>query len=95
MIDLKFPLKLRRFYLGNLKKKNQLNGQILYINSLLMFKTIKTILFKIFSIKQYLLLMHYSFFILYYLQILRFFPEYSRHYSVRKLIKKGDVVIDI
>lgn len=60
-----------------------------------MFKTIKTILFKFFSIKQYLLLMHYSFFILYYLQILRFFPEYSCHYGVRKLIKKGDTVIDI
>lgn len=49
---MKFPLKLRKFSLKNLKKKNQLNGQILWINSLDMFKTI---LLKFFSIKQHLL----------------------------------------
>lgn len=55
----------------------------------------KRIIFYILPQKQYLWLMHYGFFILYNLQILRFFPEYSTHYWVRKLIRKWDIIIDI
>ncbi len=58
-------------------------------------KRIQRIIFKKLSLENYLRLLQRSYFILYKMGILRFNKSYSLHYFVKKLIDKGDVVIDI
>ncbi len=56
---------------------------------------IKQILFFLLPEKYYLILLHKFFFILYDLQILRFFKAYKYHYWVKSFIRPGSVIIDI
>lgn len=56
---------------------------------------IQRAIFKSLSLENYLRLLQRSYFMLYNLQVLRLSSNYKYHYFVRRLIKKGDTVIDI
>ena len=56
---------------------------------------IKKILYSNLSCDNYLRILQRCYFFLYRIGILRFIPDFAYHYYVKKLIKKGDVVIDI
>ena len=60
-----------------------------------MISKFKKIFFRSLSLENYLRLLQRSYFILYKAGILRFSSTYIYHYFVKKLINKGDVVIDI
>lgn len=56
---------------------------------------IKRMLFRLFGVKRYLLLVSRVFFMLYGLRFLKGNQLYDCHYFVKKLIGKGNVVIDV
>lgn len=56
---------------------------------------LKRIIFKLFGVKAYLRVISRLFFIAYYWGFLKGRKEFNCHYIVRKLIKKGDSVIDL
>ena len=56
---------------------------------------IRRILFKIFGLKNYLKIVSSFFFLMYKAGILKGKPVFYHHYFVRKLINKGDFIIDI
>ncbi|MCL1973857.1 MAG: FkbM family methyltransferase [Bacteroidetes bacterium] len=56
---------------------------------------IKKFLYTHLSCDNYLRVLQRCYFLLYHLGLLRFNPEYTCHYYVKKLINKGDTVIDI
>jgi len=56
---------------------------------------IKRQLFKILGLKSYLKLISSSFFFMYKLGVLKLSSTFDHHYFVKKLIKKGNTVIDI
>ena len=60
-----------------------------------MSRKIHTLLFKNLSLKSYLRFLQESYFTLYNTGILRFSNSYDLHYYVKKLINRGDTVIDI
>lgn len=60
-----------------------------------MVHTLKKILFKILGLKLYLKCMHILFYTAYDLGLLKNKPLFKYHYFIKKLIKKGDYVIDI
>jgi len=56
---------------------------------------IKKILYSNLSCDNYLRVLQRSYFLLYRLGFLKFNPKFAYHYYAKKLIKKGDTVIDI
>ena len=58
-------------------------------------KLIKKILFKVLPERTYLKILHRSFYILYDLKLLRRNKSFKYHYLVKKIIRDGDVIIDI
>ncbi|MDR2585690.1 MAG: FkbM family methyltransferase, partial [Prevotellaceae bacterium] len=56
---------------------------------------IKKILYSTLSRDNYLRTLQRSYFILYRLGVLKFSPKYAYHYFVKKLINKGDTILDI
>lgn len=58
-------------------------------------KKIKTLLFKILSLKNYLRVLHKSFHFLYSKNYLKNDSQYRYHYFDKKVIQKGDVIIDL
>ena len=60
-----------------------------------MIARIKRMLYRSLSLESYLRLLQRSYFFMYRTGMLKGKPEYAHHYFVRKLIKKGDTVIDI
>ncbi len=57
--------------------------------------SIKKYLFDRLSLENYLRLLQQSYFFLYRTGLLRRKPEYAYHYFVKKLVRKGDTVLDI
>lgn len=60
-----------------------------------MISTLKKKLFKHLSFENYLRLHQKGFFFLYNMSLLKFSESYKYHYYIKRLINKGDVVIDI
>ncbi|MDR0412846.1 MAG: FkbM family methyltransferase [Dysgonamonadaceae bacterium] len=60
-----------------------------------MIHTIKRFLCKYVSLENYLRILQRSYFFAYHTGLLRTDSDYSYHYFVKKLIREGDVVIDI
>lgn len=60
-----------------------------------MVKHIKRFLFRTFGMETYLTLLQKSYFLLYDMKLLKISGSFGYHYFVRKLIRKGDVIIDI
>jgi FkbM family methyltransferase len=60
-----------------------------------MINIIKKILYRIFGFSAYLKILYVTFFVLYDLKILKNNYLYKYHYFVKKLINKGDYVVDI
>ncbi len=60
-----------------------------------MIKAIKRLVFRSISLESYLRLMQRGYFFLYGTGLLRPFGSFALHYYVKKLIRKGDTVIDI
>jgi len=60
-----------------------------------MTKQIKLFIFKLLGIKNYLRILQRTYFVLYRTGFLKYNPAYSYHYFVKKLINKGDIIIDI
>ncbi|NDV77890.1 FkbM family methyltransferase [Dysgonomonas sp. 511] len=58
-------------------------------------KYIQKTLFRILSLENYLQLLQRSFFVMYKLGALKKNKEYEYHYFAKKLIKRGDVIVDI
>ena len=58
-------------------------------------KLIKKFLFKVLPERTYLKILHRSFYILYDLKLLRRNKSFKYHYLVKKIIRDGDVIIDI
>jgi FkbM family methyltransferase len=57
--------------------------------------TMQKCLFRWLSMERYLRLLQRSFFLLYGLGVLRWSKNYSYHYYAKKMLKRGDTVIDI
>jgi len=60
-----------------------------------MTKYIKSFIFKLFGIKNYLRILQRTYFVLYQTGFLKCNPAYSYHYFVKRIINKGDTIIDI
>ncbi len=60
-----------------------------------MISTLKRIVFKKLSLKNYLRLHQRGFFLMYATGLLRFSNSCKYHYYIKKLINKGDVILDI
>ncbi len=58
-------------------------------------RNLKKILYKYLSLENYLRLLQRGYFLLYNICILKFNSAYKYHYFVKRLIKKGDVILDI
>ena len=58
-------------------------------------KSVKQILFQILGVKNYLIVVSKLFFLFYFLGWLRNKKDFKCHYFIKKLIRKGDYVIDI
>lgn len=60
-----------------------------------MLKSIKKIVFRTVGLENYLRILQRSYFFSYKVGLLKNNPEYTHHYFVKNLIKKGDTVLDI
>jgi len=60
-----------------------------------MIRSIKRLIFKTLGLKNYLRILQRSYFLLYRTGVLKYSSTYEYHYFVKRLIKKGDVIIDI
>lgn len=60
-----------------------------------MVKQLKKIIFRSMSLKNYLRILQRSYFFLYNTRILKLSNNYTYHYYAKKVIKKGDIVVDI
>ena len=60
-----------------------------------MVKNLKRLIYKLFSQENYLRIIQRSYFFAYHSGFLKRSKTYDYHYFVKKLIKKGDVIIDI
>lgn len=60
-----------------------------------MTSSIKRLIFKALSLESYLRLIQRSYFLAYDTGVLKLSKDYSYHYYIKRLIRKGDVVIDI
>lgn len=57
--------------------------------------SIRRFLFRMLGVKNYLTVVSRLFFLLYDLRLLKGNPKFDCHYFINKLVKKGDVVIDL
>ncbi len=58
-------------------------------------KYLKKIIFRSVSLESYLRVLQWGFFFLYHTKLLKLSENYSFHYFAKKIIRKGDVIIDI
>ena len=56
---------------------------------------IKKILYNSLSLEGYLRLLQRSYFVLYNIGLLRFSGKFHYHYNIKKLIDRGDTILDI
>ena len=58
-------------------------------------RKLKSYLYRLLGEERYLKLLNYGFFFMYNTGLLKSDPEYKYHYFAKKLIRKGDTVVDI